>query len=122
MGAATTALANAPAWIANISVLTIFGGVIAAGIMRGLKEVRDFQKPAAAPSASVDAQVAAVTILENATLSAWTKSNTEVAVAITHLCDTLRRHTEVLDQHHDETANLRRVVEDVAHALRRGLP
>jgi hypothetical protein len=106
---AKSALANAPAIIANISVMAIFAAVVTAGIMRGLKEYRDFMKPAA--TANTTTQVAAATILENVTLSEWTRSNKEVSVALGRLCDMLAKH-------HDETAELRRNVEDVSHWLR----
>lgn len=109
------AFSNAPAIIANISVLAIFGAIVAAGIMRGLKEFRDFRNPATKSdgSASPAAQIAAATILENVTLNEWSRSNKEVAIALGRLCD-------ILVKHHDELADHRRVMEDVQHELHRG--
>lgn len=106
-----SALDGAPAIIANVSVFAIFAAVVVAGIVRGLKEFRDFTKPTSSPNQS--AQITAATILENVTLSEWTASNREVVVAVTRLCDLIVRH-------HDEMADVRRVMEDVQHELHRG--
>lgn len=97
---AGSALGNASSIIANISVLAIFGSIVAAGVMKGLKEYRDFVKPAStAATPAVDARVAAATILENVTLSEWTASNKEVVVALHHVCDKLDRVREELMEH-----------------------
>lgn len=96
--------------LANISVLAIFASLVAAGIMKGLKEVRDFRKPAA-PTQSTQSQIVGATLLENSTIREWTASNKTVVVAIGELCD-------ILDKHRDDTAELRREVADVRHDLR----
>jgi len=102
-----------------VAVFAIFAAIVSAGVMRGLKEYRDFIKSKApSPGSSTTAQVAAATILENVTLSEWSRTNREVSeqlkdthVAIDRLCDMLAKH-------HDETAELRRNVQDVTHWLR----
>lgn len=68
--------------------------------MRGIKEVKDFRKPAT-PATSTAAQIAGATILENVTLHAWTESNHQVALALDRLCG-------MLSDHQDEMAKLRR--------------
>jgi hypothetical protein len=87
-----------------------FIGLVTAGALKGLKEYKDFKRPEAAGS-SMSAQVAAATILENATLAEWTRSNHAVVAALERLCDTLSRNL-------DETAELRRTVADAAHDIR----
>lgn len=99
-----SALKNAPAIIANISVLAIFGAIVAAGVMRGLKEYRDFTKPKVeAPSTS--ATVAAATILENVTLNDWSRSNKLVADQLAKLIEVMLRDREIgLETRHETTA------------------
>lgn len=106
------AYSNAPAIIANISVFAIFAAVCVAGIVRGLKEYRDFIKPAS-PSSGTTTQITAATLLENVTLSEWSATNRDVKIALNRLCDMLAKH-------HDEMAGTRRVLEDVQHELHRG--
>lgn len=92
-------------------MFAIFGAIVTAGVMRGLKEFKDFTKPASTPSAP--AQIVAATILENVTLSEWTTSNKEVVVVVVRLCETVVKL-------HDELTDMRRVLEDVQHELHRG--
>lgn len=114
LGIVKWAFDNAPALAANVAVFAVFAGIVSAGVMKGLKEFRDFTKPSTTSSgATTPAQVAAATILENVTLSEWSASNREVVVAVTRLCEGLAKHQ-------DEIADLRRVVEDVQHELHRG--
>lgn len=112
MGTSSGLLADLPTLITNASLLVVFGGAITAGVVKGIKEWREFSKPAASNDPA-KSQIAAVTILENITLSEWTASNKAVVVAIVRLCD-------MLDKHHDEMADTRRVIEDVRHEMRRG--
>ena len=105
--------ADLPTIIANVSLIIVFAGAITAGIFRGIKEFREFLKPAATPEASEKSQIAAVTILENVTLNEWTRSNKEATVATLRLCDMVSEVT-------DELARVRRSVDDVQHKLKRG--
>lgn len=109
-GIAQAVLTNASSIATNVVMFVIFIGLVTAGVMKGFKDYKDFKKPAAI-STGTTAQVAAATILENVTLSEWTKSNRDVVAAIQRLCDMLSRHL-------DETADLRRVMEDVRHDMR----
>ncbi len=102
-------LADLPTLVTNASLLAVFAGAITAGIVKGVKEWREFSKPAAAdPSKS---QIAAVTILENVTLNEWSRSNKEVTVAVLRLC-------EVIEKLHDEMRDTRHQLEDAKRELR----
>lgn len=107
------ALGNAPAIIANISVLVIFASIVGAGILRGLKEYREFTKSSVTAPPVPDARVAAATLLENVTLSEWTTSNREVKVALERLCDMLSKSRE-------ETMELRHEIVELRQGMRRG--
>lgn len=109
-GIAQAVFANASSIATNVVMFIIFIGLVTAGVMKGVKDFREFKKPEAA-SAGTTAQIAAATILENVTLNDWSASNREVVAAIQRLCDMLSRHL-------DETADLRRVMEDVRHDMR----
>jgi hypothetical protein len=103
-------LSNASSIATNVVMFVIFIGLVTAGVMKGLKDFREFKKPETT-STSATAQVAAATILENVTLSEWTRSNHEVVAALGRLCDMMSRNL-------DQTAELRRAVEDAAHDIR----
>lgn len=117
---APSAWPTAEAIIANISVLAIFASLVAAGIMKGVKEVRDFRKPDAATSPSTTAQVAAATILENVTLAEWSRTNMLVVEAIRELMDCLSRDRESRLDMRLETAELRHAIADLTKVMERG--
>jgi hypothetical protein len=112
--------------LGNLSVFLIFGGMIGAGIMRGVKEVREFRKGTAEAKptspGSMEAQVAAVTILENATLSAWTRSNKEVRDGLDRLVECVSDLRDELRDTRRETAELRHVIQDAEHDRSRNRP
>lgn len=113
--ATLSALPDPTAIATNVTVLVTFVGIVVAGIMAGIKKVKELagDKP--------PAQLAAATILENVTLSEWSKTNREVATQLAKLCDILTRHSEDLVNHRHESAELRlTLTELMMHLKHRG--
>lgn len=110
-------LPSAETVVANVTVLAIFASLVAAGIMRGLREVREFRKPATASTSSA-AQIVGATILENVTLHEWTTSNGEVRVALDRLHDVIVKYRDELNEHRHEMIEHRRAIEDWRRDLR----
>lgn len=93
--------------------------MIGAGVMKGIKEVREFHKSKPdKPGQSIDAQVAAVTILENATLSSWTRSNKDVREGIDRLVDCIGDLRDELRDTRRETADLRHAIDNAERGQR----
>lgn len=119
----TSGLPSAETIVANVTILTVFAGLVVAGIMRGLKEVREFRKPSSS-SESPASQIAAATILENATLASWSESNRAVVtalgvltLAIDRMCNHLSDQVDETASARRETTELRRAIEDAQRAL-----
>lgn len=105
--------------IANISGLVIFAALVVAGIVKGLKEVREFRKPDAATPGQ-PAQIAAATILENVTLGEWSRTNMLVVNAIRDLIEVMGKHRDEVHEQRLETADLRHAIAGLERSLSRG--
>ena len=112
-------LANASSIATNVVMFVAFIGLVTAGIMKGVKDWREFKKPEAAGTGPT-AQIAAMTILENVTLSEWSRSNRDVIVAIRDLIDVMSKHRDEVHEQRLETADLRHAIAGLERSLSRG--
>lgn len=112
-------LANASSIATNVVMFVAFIGLVTAGIMKGVKDWRDFKKPEST-SAAPAAQIAAAMILENVTLNEWSRSNRDVIVAIRDLIDVMGKHRDEVHEQRLETADLRHAIAGLERSLSRG--
>lgn len=102
-----------PAIVANISILTLFVGLVFAGVAKGVKELKGLA------SSDGKTSIQAATILENITLSEWSASNRSVEHAITRLGETTDGHRRAVDYNTDELRAMRRLLNEVLDEMKR---
>lgn len=98
----STLWGDIPTLVANISILTLFIGVIIAGIAKGVKELKGLKT-----TDSGQNSVVAATMLENITLSDWSASNKDVRRALIQLCEVTDSSRRATNENTDELRNVR---------------